>query len=81
METIDIGDAEARFEELVERAERGEEFAIVRDGKPVARILPVNQTRVLTPEQVAAWKRTQARMEKGWALGGDQLERDALYDR
>ena len=36
--TIDVKEAEARFEELVARAEAGEEIVICRDGAPVARL-------------------------------------------
>ena len=36
--TVDVKEAEARFEELVARAEAGEEIVICRDGAPVAKL-------------------------------------------
>ena len=36
--TIDVKEAEAHLEELVARAEAGEEIVICRDGAPVARL-------------------------------------------
>ena len=36
--TIDMKEAEARFEELVAKAEAGEEIVICRDGAPVAQL-------------------------------------------
>jgi prevent-host-death family protein len=37
---IDLNDAQAQFDQLVERVERGEEIIITRDGRPVARMIP-----------------------------------------
>jgi prevent-host-death family protein len=39
MEYIDLAEAEANFEHYVERAQRGEDFAITRDGKPLVRLV------------------------------------------
>lgn len=35
-------EAKTRFSELVSRAEKGESFLITKNGRPVARIIPVN---------------------------------------
>ncbi len=40
--TIDVKEAEARFEEIVARAEAGEEIFICRDGAPVAKLAAFN---------------------------------------
>jgi prevent-host-death family protein len=37
---ISIAEAKARFSELVKRAEGGEEIAVTRHGKVVARVVP-----------------------------------------
>ena len=39
--SIALTAAKARFSELVDRAERGEEIVISRNGKPVARLAPL----------------------------------------
>ena len=38
---VNIADAKARLPELVERAARGEEIIIARNGKPQARLVPL----------------------------------------
>jgi prevent-host-death family protein len=40
--TISIEEAEARFESLIDEVAAGEEYLITRDGRPVARIVPVH---------------------------------------
>ena len=45
-------DAEAKFSELLERAESGNEITITRDGTPVAKLVPVK--RRVTAEQRGA---------------------------
>jgi prevent-host-death family protein len=43
---VNIHDAKTHFSRLVERAERGEEIVIARNGKPVARIVPLEKRRL-----------------------------------
>ena len=40
MENISIEDAERRLAELAQRVEQGETIVIVRDGKPIADLVP-----------------------------------------
>jgi prevent-host-death family protein len=40
MTIVELHQAEADLEKLVEEAEAGEEVVITRDGKPVARLVP-----------------------------------------
>ena len=44
-EAIDIRQAKAQLSRLVERAKAGEEIIISRDGKPVARLVPLSPAR------------------------------------
>ncbi len=41
MPTVGLAEATSKLSELVDRAERGEEVVLSRDGKAVARIVPV----------------------------------------
>jgi prevent-host-death family protein len=52
MERINLADAKARLSEIVDRVEAGESIEIVRRGKPVARLTPVNLEK--KPVDVAA---------------------------
>jgi prevent-host-death family protein len=40
-EPVNIHQAKTHFSQLVERAEAGEEVVIARDGRPVARLVPL----------------------------------------
>jgi prevent-host-death family protein len=45
MSDISLADAKAQLSDLIERAMRGEEVRITRRGKPVARLVPIEQER------------------------------------
>jgi prevent-host-death family protein len=79
--TLSLHDANQSFDRCIREVEAGEDFVITRNGVPVARLSPVTARRVLTPEQQAAWERTQKRMEEGWEIGAGPLDRDALHER
>ena len=78
---IGLREANQDFSRCIREVEAGEEYVITRKGRPVARIVPVRQKRVLTPEQQAALARTKARMKKGWDIGAGPLDRDAVHER
>jgi prevent-host-death family protein len=59
--TVNIADAKARLPELVERAARGEEIIIARNGKPQARL-------VALPRRV---NRIPGRGAGQWKIVGD----------
>ena len=79
--TVTLRDANQSFARCIREMEAGEEFVITRNGKPVARLSPVNQRRVLTPVQQAAWERLQAAMSEGWDIGASPLDCDSLHER
>ena len=78
--TITLREANQQFSRCIRAVEAGEEFIVTRDGRPVARIGPVPGPRVLTPEQQAAWERTQARMAQGWPIGASKGMREEIYE-
>jgi prevent-host-death family protein len=53
---INVAEAKAKLSELLDRALAGEEIVIARAGKPLARLVPVEE---LKPRQKGAWR--------GWA--------------
>jgi prevent-host-death family protein len=79
--TVTLREANQSFARCVRAVEAGEEFVITRNGKPVARLMPVSGRRVPTPQQEAAWQRLWAAMEQGWDIGAGPLDRDALHER
>ena len=62
-------------------AEAGEEFVITRNGRPVARLVPVTGETVLSPRRLAALERIRARMATGWPIGAGALDCAALHER
>jgi prevent-host-death family protein len=44
MKPVSIYDAKARLSELVQRASKGEVIVLAKNGKPVARIVPLERT-------------------------------------
>jgi prevent-host-death family protein len=44
MKPVSIYDAKARLSELVQRASRGETIVLAKNGKPIARIVPLERT-------------------------------------
>lgn len=78
--TITLRDANQGFSRCIREVEAGEEFVITRNGKPVAKLVPADGRRVLTPEQEAARSRALAVMTEGWPINAGPLNRDELYD-
>ena len=76
--TITLREANQAFSRCIREVEAGE-YVITRKGEPVARLVPIPQRRILSPEQQAA--RTRACMEKGWPIGTGPLDCDELHER
>jgi len=66
MELVKVGHAKTHFSALLERVEQGEEFAIARRDKVIARLVP---TPFVTRSACQAF-------EQAWALGGLDLPDD-----
>jgi len=44
METVNVHEAKTHLSRLLERVEAGEEIVVARNGKAVARLVPIGQT-------------------------------------
>jgi prevent-host-death family protein len=55
MAQVGMHEAKTKLSQLVERAEAGEDIVIARNGKPVARLVPVASTASLTSVR-GAWR-------------------------
>ena len=55
MPQVGMHEAKTTLSQLVERAEAGEDIVIARNGKPVARLVPVSGTASLASVR-GAWK-------------------------
>lgn len=78
---IGLREANQHLAQYIEVVEKGGDVVITRRGIPVAKLVPVEQKARMTTVQQEAWKRTQARMKKGYDLGGKGFARDEFYER
>ena len=70
---VNIAEAKAQFSELVEQAEKGRSIVIARNGRPIAKLVPLNEKRpkvkpgfardLLSEEQVEALTRPWTKEE------------------
>jgi prevent-host-death family protein len=80
-ELISIREANQHLSRYVDAIRDGGEIVITRRGKPVAKLIGIKESGGLTEAQQSARKRTLARMQKGYSLGGELSPRDALHER
>lgn len=80
-EIVSIRDANQRLSQYLERVEQGTEIIITRRGKPIARLLPIEDRPRLSDAQQSARERLRQRMERGYALGGARVDRETLHER
>jgi prevent-host-death family protein len=79
--TLTLRDANQAFSSCIRAVESGEDFVITRNGKPVARLTPVSNARVLTEKQKEALANFREVVREGWSLHSGPLDRDALHER
>ena len=72
MHEVPAAEVEARLAELLRRAERGEEIAITRDGRAVARLSPAHpdDPAPLSPAERSAAVRRFIEKRKRWKRTG-----------
>lgn len=70
---VTVTDAEGRWDELIRRAQHGEEIVLTRDGQSVAKLGPVAQTQ--GPEGAAP-----ARGSAEWRARIDEITRRAVAE-
>lgn len=80
-EIVSIRDANQHLSRYLERVEQGAEVIITRRGKPIARLLPIEPESRLSEAQRAARERLKERMRRGYALGGERVDRETLHAR
>ncbi|MCG8504819.1 MAG: type II toxin-antitoxin system Phd/YefM family antitoxin [Sphingomonadales bacterium] len=82
MKTVSLREANQDLSRLVRELEdSGEDVLITRRGTPVARLVRHRPDRAADPEWQAAYARMEALLKKGFHLGGEGVDRDALHDR
>ena len=80
---VSLKEANQQFSRLIRDVENGEGFVITRRGRPVARILPNDETRTRDPQWVAAYEANERRGSAWgcrWAAWRIE-DRAAVHDR
>lgn len=79
MDGVNLSDAKARLSDLVGRAEAGEEVTILRRGRPVAKLVPIEQPR--KPIDLEALRALRAKMPMSDVSGVEIIRemRDSRY--
>ena len=78
---VNIREANQHLSRYIEAVEQGAEIIITRRGLPVARLIGFEKSTRLNERQTQARKRSLARMQKGYSLGGEMPQREALHAR
>jgi len=73
--TIGAYEAKTKFSELIARAEKGESFVVTKNGRPVARIDPIEDVQRLA-EARAAGERILARMDARGLVTDEEGQRN-----
>lgn len=52
MRTVNISDVKANFSRLVEEASKGESFIIAKNGRPMAKVIPMDSVELPTRRRI-----------------------------
>jgi len=85
MTSVGAREANRSFSKILKEAENGKTVIITRNGKPVARLVPVPVPAPVESmsedERKAAKARLMALLDKGLHLGGRGFTRDEMNER
>jgi len=83
MTSVGAREANRSFSKILKEAENGKTVIITRNGKPVARLVPVPAgiESMSEEERRAAKARLMALLDKGFHLGGRGFTRDEMHER
>jgi prevent-host-death family protein len=85
MSSVGAREANRSFSKILKEAENGKTVTITRNGKAVARLVPMaiqpTVSKMSKKEREKARARLMALLEKGFDLGGGPYSRDDMHDR
>ena len=81
MKTVNLAEAKAKLSALVEQAEAGEIVCITRHGKPVARLVPLEQSKkkAIDFDALKAFTDAMPHQEEDGGTFMRRLRNDARY--
>lgn len=81
MPTIGAREANRSFSKILREAESGKTVTITRNGRPVARLEPIDLRPKSKRAREEAHRRLMDLLEKGYDLGGGPYSRDEMHER
>ena len=75
--TVSASDANRNFSRLLEGVRRGKSYVVTSHGRPVAKLVPVEES---AQTNVAAWEALMARLDKQPVQDIGHWTRDELYE-
>jgi prevent-host-death family protein len=81
MHTVGAREANRSFSKILKEAENGKSITITRNGRPVARLEPVDLRPKSEKERLEAHERLMKLLDKGLPLGGRGFTRDEMNER
>ncbi len=78
---INIREINQHLSKYIHSLESGNEIVITKHGRAIAKLVPVDEKRVLDTKQQEALKRLRDKIEDGYHLGGKGFNRESLYER
>ena len=81
MRHVQLHEEEQQFAALIAEAEAGESLTILRQGKPVAQIVPFPAKESTSSEREAAHRELMEILRKGIPMGGVPPTRDEMHER
>ncbi len=81
MQQVSLREANQHLSRYIDEVEQGTEIIITKRGQPVARLLPIDKRRKLTPTQQKTWHNLLSKLRKGYPLGKEKFNRDRAHER
>ncbi|SNT30191.1 Antitoxin component of toxin-antitoxin stability system, DNA-binding transcriptional repressor [Granulicella rosea] len=81
MSQVQLREEEEQFAAAVSEAQAGRSVEVLRNGRPVAEVIPFRGATAQQTGDSEAWQRLTRLMDRGVDLGGVWSGREELYER
>ncbi len=78
---INLREVNQNLSKYINSLKSDDELVITKHGKAVAKLIPINEEKILNSGQQEALKRLLNRLTEEYHLGGQGINRDELYER
>ncbi len=78
---INLRQANQNLSKYIQLLKEGDEIVITKHGKAVAKLVSISEKKTLNASQHEALQRLTNRINTGYHLGGQGINRDQLHER